>query len=311
MKNSDSIHLVLDLRIKTTISLDNEFVDKTKTLMSQDCSYYRNSTGFMNASDREKMAQWEYRIVDHFDVPRYLVGIAFSFLDRFTAKCTCDRQAYKLAAMTSLFTAMKLHNPRRFSINTLAALSRGEFNASQIAQMELIMLKTLDWRLSPPTTQSFIHVWGRYLIEGGYDMEPVERAIFLAEIAVFDTLLASKERALIAMAALVDSVECGKFKQTDVNALRKIKNDFGLYYPQEDICRIRNRLRYIFSKTSQCLTECRNQSEPAVQEHTRIERESLVTISENIIKMKHIQSPRSVRARCEQGSDEICLDDVG
>lgn len=117
------------------------------------------------------MAQWEYRIVDYFDASRDLVGIAFSFLDRFTAKCTCDRQAYKLAAITSLFIAMKLHAPRRFSIDTLAALSRGEFEDSQIAQMELIMLKTLDWRLSPPTTQSFIHRWASYIFEVGCGIE--------------------------------------------------------------------------------------------------------------------------------------------
>jgi len=292
--------MVLDLRIKTNkIPNDNNFADQIKTLMSQDCSYYQNSSVFMNTSDREKMAQWEYRIVDHFDVSRDLVGIAFSFLDRFVAKCTCDRQAFKLAAMTSLFMAMKLHTPQRFSIGALAALSRGEFSTLQIAEMELIMLKTLDWRLSPPTTQSFIHTWGRYLIEEGYGIGPIERAIFLAEIAVFDTLLASKERALIAIAALVDGVKCVEFKQTEEGkVLRKMKSDFGLQYPQEEIHAIRNRLWYIYSKTSQCLAEHRNQL--IAQDKTYIEHESSAGISENIIKTKYIQSPRSVRARCEQ-----------
>mmetsp|Transcript_9003 Transcript_9003/g.21393 ORF Transcript_9003/g.21393 Transcript_9003/m.21393 type:complete len:314 (-) Transcript_9003:72-1013(-) len=312
MKDSESLEQVLDLRmrpllntVKNNLSHENDSVDQIKTLMSQDHSYYRNSSGAMNAADREKMAQWEYRIVDHFGLSRELVGIAFSVLDRFTAKCACDRRAYKLAAMTSLFMAIKLHNPRRFSIGTLATLSRGEFDTSHIAQMELIMLKTLDWRLCPPTVQSFIYIWGNHLFKGPYAIESKERACFLAEIAVFDTLLASKERALLAIAALADGIEgldrYAPSEEIEVTILRKLKTDFGVHYSQEEVHGIRNRLWYIYSNTSQCLADYSSQSDAMVPcNRNKLEQKDSVAVCRNTIKMKYSQSPRSVRMRCEQ-----------
>lgn len=320
MKDSEShAQVLLDLRMKPSalnslksnnLCHENDSYDQLEALLSQDRSYYGISGGAMNAADREKMAQWEYRIVDHFGLSRDLVGISFSILDRFTSKCVCDRRAYKLAAMTSLFVAIKLRNPRKFSIDTLATLSRGEFNTSHIAQMELIMLKTLDWRLNPPTIQSFICTWGNHLFKETYATESIQRAFFLAEIAVFDTLLASKQRALLAIAALAHGMEgLGRYGcpsgQMEIAMLRKLETDFGIHYALEEIHSIRKRLCYIYSKTSQCVADHSNRSDVGMEPYwcnhqKKMEHEELVSNCRNTIKMKCFQSPRSVQTTCHQ-----------
>ncbi|CAJ1943186.1 unnamed protein product [Cylindrotheca closterium] len=185
--------------------------------------------------------------------------------------------------------------------------------------MESIMLKTLDWRLNPPTVQSFIYLWGNHLYNGGlYAMESIERACFLAEIAVFDTLLASKGRALLAIAALIEGMvgfgRCGApaYEQVEAAILRKLKTVFGIHYAQEEIKCIRNRLSHIYTKTSQYQSDYSNQSDAStssrmvpyngenkvnkIQHH-----QESVGICRNMIKTKYLQSPRSVRTKCEQG----------
>lgn len=127
------------------------------------------------------------------------------------------------------------------------------------------------------------------------------RAIFLAEIAVFDAILASKERALIAIAALFDGLSCCKFHPEE-NVLQMMKKDLGVSYTVEEINTIRNRLRYVYSKTSQYLAECSSHSQPVVLDNTKIEKDPLIrNCSVNLTEMKYLQSPRSVRARSEQG----------
>jgi len=319
MKASESIHQVLELRLRARAMvpplphIDSGVDHHVKILRKQDCSYYSqqecSSTSkesgdieqeqiAVDGACRELMVEWEYKIVDYLGLARELVGIAFSFLDRFTAKCECDRKAYKLAAMTSLFMAIKIHNPRQFNIGALEKLSRGEFKSSHIAQMELIMLRTLDWRLNPPTVQSFINVWGNRMQEGKYDLA-IERAHFLAEISIFDTLLASKERALIAFAALVDGTEglnrCAS-KREGNGALQTLKRQFGVDYSEEEVQAIRARLWYIYSKTSQCLVDYRNRLDslvPQKKRHGMSQPKSFPMMCEKMITMK---SPRSVRA---------------
>ena len=59
----------------------------------------------VDAVCREKMCEWSYRVCDHFHVPRDMVAISFSYLDRFLDRCQCDRTTFKLAAMTTLYMA--------------------------------------------------------------------------------------------------------------------------------------------------------------------------------------------------------------
>jgi len=323
MKASESVDQVLDLRLRAIVpplpQIDS--VDHVKILRKQDCSYYSQKecssskesrdigreqiyfhendtiTNAVDGSCRELMAEWEYKIVDHLGLARELVGIAFSFLDRFTAKCECDRKAYKLAAMTSLFLAIKLHNPRQFTICALVTLSRGEFKTSDIAQMESIMLRTLDWRLNPPTVQSFVNAWGNCVLQGKNNLA-IERAHFLAEISVFDTLLASKERALIAIAALVDGMEglnrCTS-KREGNSFLQTLKDEFRVDYSEEEVQATRARLWYIYSKTSQCLVDFHYRLDSLVP-HKKgngiIERKSSLMIC----RKKGMKTSRSVRA---------------
>ena len=143
---------------------------------------------------REKICQWNYNIVDHFDLPREVVSISLNYFDRYMAtlskaedpeKSTCSTTTTKasgtgklalLASLGTLYLATKVHvtnhneydrndppqgsfeqqHRRALSVTTLANLSRGQFGAESIVSMETLLLNALRWKLHPPTLFAFV-----------------------------------------------------------------------------------------------------------------------------------------------------------
>jgi hypothetical protein len=158
---------------------------------------------------RRKMVEWTYSICDFISFSRDLVAFTFSILDRFSDRCSTDRTAFKLAAVTSLYISNKLLNGNSISIKSLAELSRGEFEQQHIQEMELIILETVEWRLSPPTVQSFIRHLRKAFpsAEASIIDEIYEHAIFFAELSVYDYTLVTEERYLLAAACTLNAIE--------------------------------------------------------------------------------------------------------
>ena len=207
---------------------------------------------------REKMCEWCYRVVDHFHASRDIVGIAFSFLDRFVDRCSCDRTAFKLSAMTCLYVAIKLFHTREVSMASLSELSRGEFDVVHIAEMEGIILQTLNWRMHPPTTQCFINLLQGLLptLDHGLVTKAVyQRATFFAELSLFDYCFVTQPRSAIAIAALLNAME--GMEESVVSRddhklfLKAVTEAVGMEYPPERMESIRNRLWYVYSQSAQ------------------------------------------------------------
>eukprot|EP00580_Thalassiosira_gravida_P018045 CAMPEP_0201677510 /NCGR_PEP_ID=MMETSP0494-20130426/44271_1 /ASSEMBLY_ACC=CAM_ASM_000839 /TAXON_ID=420259 /ORGANISM="Thalassiosira gravida, Strain GMp14c1" /LENGTH=202 /DNA_ID=CAMNT_0048160479 /DNA_START=55 /DNA_END=660 /DNA_ORIENTATION=- len=99
---------------------------------------------------REKICEWCYQVVDHFDFNREVVSVAMSYLDRYLATRTVNRRIFQLAAMTALYLAIKLYEPGKLRMSSLIDLSRGYFLAEHIVTMEDSMLQSLHWHVHPP-----------------------------------------------------------------------------------------------------------------------------------------------------------------
>ena len=206
---------------------------------------------------REKMVDWAMRVSDHFQTRREIVSYAFSFLDRFVDRCPCDRTSFKLASMTSLYMATKLFNPKQISIVSLAELSRGEFDVAHIAEMERVILKELDWKLNPPTVQSFVGLLQVFLsLEDSVLRSAVyQRAIFFAELALYDYLLVPMSRLQIAIASILNALE----GIDDSQESRQMQEDFHhdveralvTKIPLEAIDDVQARLWFLYSCSAQ------------------------------------------------------------
>ena len=160
---------------------------------------------------RQKICQWSFRVIDHFQLDREVVSFGLNIFDRFLVhnsksykaaaalnimessknsplhrrhrrslhkksniECVCpscaqnmDSRTYQLAAMTSLYIAIKLHpdntttedgmrRRRYFKLSSFIELSRGQFDSKDIAHMETNILTALNWKVNPPTPMALV-----------------------------------------------------------------------------------------------------------------------------------------------------------
>lgn len=80
-------------------------------------------------------------MVDHFDFSREVVAVAMSYLDRYLCARKVNKKMFQLAAMTSLFVAIKLYEPSALKLSSLTGLSRGFFTPEHIIAMEQSILR--------------------------------------------------------------------------------------------------------------------------------------------------------------------------
>ena len=175
-----------------------------------------NST--INELWREKICEWCYQVVDHFDYNREVVSVAMNYLDRYLATRTVNRRIFQLAAMTALYLAIKLFEPGKLKMSSLIDLSRGYFLAEHIVTMEDSMLQSLKWYVHPPTSFAFCRDFMR-LVSG--DIAPRARhdvnelARFMTELSVCDYWFIAKKPSSIALAALINAIELQGPKKVD------------------------------------------------------------------------------------------------
>mmetsp|Transcript_1298 Transcript_1298/g.2367 ORF Transcript_1298/g.2367 Transcript_1298/m.2367 type:complete len:372 (+) Transcript_1298:380-1495(+) len=180
---------------------------------SNNCQMERKNV--VDESCREKIVAWCYRVIDYFGLKRDTVYIAMTYLDRFMSIHSMERYTYKLAATTALLLAIKIHDPKKINLkHTVKEFSNGQFDNNDVVRMELIMLRSLSWKMHPPCPTDFIP---RLLSlqplalerNQGFDVENVKRmAIFFVELSVWDySLLWTKRPSIVAISAILNAMD--------------------------------------------------------------------------------------------------------
>jgi hypothetical protein len=130
---------------------------------------------------RNVMAKWCNEISDFCKYSRETASIAMSCLDRFMA--TPDgqtvflyRSLFQLAAMTALYTAVKIHEHEAMDPALVSCLSRGAYSPEAVEAMEARMLTAIQWRVNPPTALARLGspaVNGRFRTGEGHGIDPI------------------------------------------------------------------------------------------------------------------------------------------
>jgi hypothetical protein len=153
-------------------------VDSTlEALSRQEESFYlvddyfqnlpRHSSGEhlpVDADARQQIAKWSIKIIEALQCSNDIAEILMSCLDRFVSTkngetILLDRSQYQLAALTALYSSVKIHNPTALSPEFVSKLSRGEYCKYDIEAMERRMLDAIQWRVNPPTAMDFVRIY--------------------------------------------------------------------------------------------------------------------------------------------------------
>jgi lipoyl(octanoyl) transferase len=126
------LSLLLD-EVPETLACSSGPTDQSTTSSSSSCN--------INEVWREKICEWSYQVIDHFDFSREIASVSIHYLDRYLATRQVNKKMFQLAAMTSLFLAIKLYEPGRLSMSSMIELSRGYFMVEQMGAMETAILR--------------------------------------------------------------------------------------------------------------------------------------------------------------------------
>jgi len=252
---------------------------------------------------REQIVEWSFRVVDYFRIDREVVAISLSYLDRFLATCHCDRTSFKLAATTTLHLAVKILYPCKLvDLGILSDLSRGEFDMSDVCEMETHILRSLSWKLHPPTAVAFVSLFLDYFFcsrsqklttadcDDIYDV-----ASFFSELAVCDYYFVTMRSSSTALAAILNALE-GMFGPENriANEILTVARTMHMTPNAQDLGAARSRLWELYERSEECALH--SETKHVVEEE-----------QSNIFVKKTTQlSPVSVSKPCHSASDFVC-----
>ena len=175
-----------------------------------------NCEDAVNADCRSRMVEWCFQVADFCKYERETVEISMNSLDRFLITpqgrpVLKDRKTFQLAAITCLYTAIKVHEPEAIDPQMMSGLSRGIYSAKQFEAMELEILAANQWHVNAPTSMSFVRLFLALLPEDAMVDDELaaisEFAKYQTELAVGQNSLVGVSASTIALAAIANALE--------------------------------------------------------------------------------------------------------
>lgn len=217
------------INVSLMLRNQSQAMDQLQAMQQQERKIYKRLDYFSNVSPiddpgavdswcRYKMVEWCYEVVDFIQFSRETVCIAMSFLDRFLStnskrsqEVIRSRKEYQLCAMTCLYTAIKIFEPKMIDTALLAQLSRGSYGPEDFKKMEMDILLELNWYLNDPTPNNFLELFLEllplHMCEMQIDeMTLKEHAKYQIELAIVDYGIMIHDPSSIAIAALRNSL---------------------------------------------------------------------------------------------------------
>jgi hypothetical protein len=170
----------------------------------------------IDAAARLSVAQWCVKIIGICHYKRETAAIAISCLDRFVStpdghQVLLDRRQFQLAALTSVYTAVKIHEQKALAPDLVAKLSHGSHTETDIEAMERRMLQALQWRVNPPTSMEFVRKFLDLIPQDVLDEKSrkvaMELVQYQVDLSVGGYDFCTKKASCIAFASLLNAVE--------------------------------------------------------------------------------------------------------
>jgi hypothetical protein len=170
----------------------------------------------VDAQCRMVMHKWCKEIVQFCSYNQETADIAMNCLDRFMATpngftILYDRSQYQLAAMTALYSSIKIHEHEAMDPKLVSNLSQGAHSPEAVEAMESRMLQAIQWKVNPPTSMSFVRkildLVPEHLLSTSERQTVIDLAKFQVELAMDKYEFCMMPASSIAVASLLNAVE--------------------------------------------------------------------------------------------------------
>jgi len=248
-------HVLIMRKQEETIYLYSRYFPKAKDKRRDD------GDKLFNEEWRETISEYLYRFVDCYEIPREMVSISMCYFDRYCATRAnrCSREETHLAAVTSLYLAIKIHNTQKLMIQDLVRLTKGQFGVHEFKTMERDILSALRWRMNPPTPTAFIQHLLDFLPSSQVDPSLInylyQVSQYLVELSVCDSYFVWHKPSSVAFASILVALE--KVCHNDISEavlctfVEHIAIFAKIHYNCSDVANLRARLRELYSESEE------------------------------------------------------------
>jgi hypothetical protein len=198
-------------------------------------------------------------LLNSFELSREVVAVSISLFDRYLAvrKNKCSGNLALLTSLTTLHIAIKLHACKKIKLNTLANLSRGQFGAKHIEEMEWLILAALGWKLHPPTQYAFISHLLLLLpqeVNPAVRKELFELSRYQVELSICDSFFVDVNSSTVAFSAILNVLDDISYSRLSAGLREKfllcLSENVGLHHYSRGVVVARDRLRNMFASSS-------------------------------------------------------------
>lgn len=238
---------------------DNNILQPPLSLPGSSVDGSATSVPPLNSSWREKICHWSFNVIDHFDLSREVVAVSMSLFDRFLATRSnrCNGSTALLASLTTLHIAIKVHEVRKIKLTTLANLSRGQFGAKHIEEMEWMVLTSLNWHIHPPTSMSFLSHLLLLLppqVSDSSKEDIYALSRYITELSVCDSSFVEINPSAVAFSAILNSLEDRRYRRLISSSirdqfLRAIATHVGIRQDDEHVVMARPKLKRLLTSS--------------------------------------------------------------
>lgn len=165
---------------------------------------------------RDRVAQWCYDIVDHFNAPRDTVYLAMNFLDRSVAYAVMEgmvtKEEYELSSITCLFLALRVSTKADLKISDLLQICQSRLQVKDIQTAGARLLHKLSLKTPMISPSTFARCYLNLLqssVSPDIVVSMLEMACYLVELSVCDHFFAFVPPSKLAFAAVCVCVTTG------------------------------------------------------------------------------------------------------
>nr|GMD58217.1 G2/mitotic-specific cyclin-2-like [Ipomoea batatas] len=175
-------------------------------------AYYRNvenfscvSPGYMaqqfdiNERMRAVLIDWLIEVHHKFELREETLFLTVNLIDRFLEKQTVMRKKLQLVGMVSMLLACKYEETAVPGVSDFIYISGEAYTRKEVLDMESLMLKTLQFKLSVPTACVFMR---RFLKAAESDKKLELLSFFLIELCLVEYEMLKCSPSLLAAAAV-------------------------------------------------------------------------------------------------------------
>ena len=217
-------------------------------------------------SDRTKMCSWYYEMTTFLKISPGTASRAMSYLDRFMGSSSPHavtasrlRDEYQLVALTTLFLAIKLYERLDIMPCHVSYLSRGRYTSDEVVEMEMAVLKGMEWRAMSETKLDYamlildcilpkLTACEEGEIDGMRDLTSLQ-----IQLSDFYVLYSTTRRSMVALAAVMNAYEVkkSKFAECDREVFRSTFRELLERYDGNEVYKIMTKLCRLVDPSSE------------------------------------------------------------